>query len=255
MLNQAYLDARAQIAGAGAPRVNVNTPDNKFDVKSAELLAADELDFYKEKLSLGSAAAGSLFNFDMMLNILDKGDINGGQFVLGAVETMRSVGIPDSMISKIAGEGAVDLAAFNGILSRQVLQDQLKQKGPQTESDGIRLQKSVANIDAPVEANQILLRSARSIAALDLAQKNFAVGFRRQSGDYNVRGIREKMDEIYGNMPFYVEKTVKLDNGSTARQFIFWDEFTSRYQEKNNVNEMDALNAWKSFATDMRRGK
>jgi hypothetical protein len=255
MLNQAYLDARALIAKSGAPTVNVNNADNKFDVKSAELIAADELDFYKEKLSLGSAAAGSLFNFDMMLNLLNKGDINGGQFVLGAVETMRSVGIPDSMISKIAGEGAVDLAAFNGILSRQVLQDQLKQKGPQTESDGIRLQKSVANIDAPVEANQILLRSARSIAALDLAQKNFAVGFRRQSGDYNVRGIREKMDEIYGNMPFYVEKTVKLDNGSTARQFIFWDEFTSRYQEKNNVNEMDALNAWKSFATDMRRGK
>jgi hypothetical protein len=70
-----------------------------------------------------------------------------------------------------------------------------------------------------------------------------------------VRGIREKMDETYGNMPFYVEKTVKLDNGSTARQFIFWDEFTNRYQEKNNVNQMDALNAWKSFATDMRRGK
>ena len=135
------------------------------------------------------------------------------------------------------------------------LQKQMLQKGPQTESDAKRLQASVANINAPAEANQILLRSTRAMSALDQAQKNFAVGFRRQSPDYGVGGNREKMDETYGNMPFYVEKTVKLDNGSTARQFIFWDEFTNRYQEKNNVNQMDALNAWKSFATDMRRGE
>ena len=253
--NQAFIDAKALIAKSGASTVNVNNADNKFDVKSAEKLAEAEQTFYTEALTRGNAAAGSLFNYDMMLDLLNKGDINGGQFVLGAVETMRSVGIPDSIISRVAGEGAVDLATFNGILSREVLQKQMLQKGPQTESDAKRLQASVANINAPAEANQILLRSTRAMSALDQAQKNFAVGFRRQSPDYGVRGIREKMDETYGNMPFYVEKTVKLDNGSTARQFIFWDEFTNRYQEKNNVNQMDALNAWKSFATDMRRGE
>jgi hypothetical protein len=253
--NQAYIDARAQIAGAGAPRVNVNTADNTYGKENAKAMADAEQAYYTETLARGNSAAGSLFNYDMMLNLLNKGDINGGQFVLGAVETMRSVGVPDSIISKVAGEGAVDLSTFNGILAREVLQKQLLQKGPQTESDAKRLTASVANINAPAEANQILLRSARAVSALDQAQKNYAVGYRRQSGDYSIRGIRESMDETYGNMPFYVEKTVKLDNGSTAQQFIFWDEFTNRYQEKNNVNEMDALNAWKSYATDMRRGK
>lgn len=114
-------------------------------------------------------AARTLPSLESNISILDKGfDTGFGTETKAAgAKVLAALGVPE------AERLATNAQTFLGNASAAVLQRQLEQKGPQTESDAQRITATGAQLGNTKEANRFLISVAKAQLKRDIDQRNF----------------------------------------------------------------------------------
>jgi len=114
-------------------------------------------------------ATRTLPSLESNLSILDKGfDTGFGTEVVAAgAKVLAALGVPEA--ERLATNAQTFLANANAA----VLQRQLEQKGPQTESDAQRITTTGAQFGNTKEANRFLISVAKAQLKRDIDQRNF----------------------------------------------------------------------------------
>jgi hypothetical protein len=114
-------------------------------------------------------AVRTLPSLESNLSILDKGfDTGFGTEVVAAgAKVLGALGVPEA--ERLATNAQTFLANANAA----VLQRQLEQKGPQTESDAQRITTTGAQFGNTKEANRFLISVAKAQLKRDIDQRNF----------------------------------------------------------------------------------
>jgi hypothetical protein len=114
-------------------------------------------------------AVRTLPSLESNLSILDKGfDTGFGTEVIAAgAKVLGALGVPEA--ERLATNAQTFLANANAA----VLQRQLEQKGPQTESDAQRITTTGAQFGNTKEANRFLISVAKAQLKRDIDQRNF----------------------------------------------------------------------------------
>jgi len=114
-------------------------------------------------------AVRTLPSLESNLSILDKGfDTGFGTEVVAAgAKVLAALGVPEA--ERLATNAQTFLANANAA----VLQRQLEQKGPQTESDAQRITTTGAQFGNTKEANRFLISVAKAQLKRDIDQRNF----------------------------------------------------------------------------------
>lgn len=167
---RAQVEAAIKAEGEGkGTRVNVGVklPEQEKEEKGArgKLLVKQ----YEDVSNQAKVAVRTLPALESNLAILDKGfDTGFGTEVKAAgAKVLSALGVPD------ATQFATDAQTFLGSASAAVLQRQLEQKGPQTESDAQRITATGAQLGNTKDANKFLINVAKAQLKRDVEQRNF----------------------------------------------------------------------------------
>ena len=126
-------------------------------------------------------ARKNLATVDVLQNLLDKGLQTGWSTQLeGQVR---------NALTKMGVEGAKDLAGdiqtFQAFVRQNVLNEQMKQKGVQTEGDAQRIQETFANLSNTPDANKFLVAVRRVQLNRDIAQQKFWTDWKSKHGTFD----------------------------------------------------------------------
>lgn len=159
---------KAQVAAAGRPegaRVYLPPQPKAEQEKRGELLVKQ----YGAISDQAGVAAKTLPSIQANLATLDKGFDTGfgTETQAAAAKVLGALGVAD------AAKYATDAQTFSANATQAVLQKQLEQKGPQTESDAQRITQIGAQLGNTKEANKILLTVAQEQLKRDVEQRNF----------------------------------------------------------------------------------
>ena len=152
---------------APGTQVNVKLPP----LENAELKGKGELNVkqYGAISDAARLASKTLPSLDIQSNILDKGFKTGfgTDAQKAGASVLASLGIPE------AARFATDAQTFLASTQQAVLQRQLEQKGPQTESDAQRITQTGAQLGNTPDANRFLIDVAKGQYKRDIEQRSF----------------------------------------------------------------------------------
>lgn len=152
---------------APSPQVNVKLPP----LETAELKGKGELNVkqYGAVSDAARLATKTLPSLDIQSDILNRGFKTGfgTDAQKAGASVLASLGIPE------AARFATDAQTFLASTQQAVLQRQLEQKGPQTESDAQRITQTGAQLGNTPEANRFLIDVAKGQYKRDIEQRNF----------------------------------------------------------------------------------
>lgn len=169
---------KIRIALAGKPVTTITNVAEKAE-------AADYGKMLISQFSDISKAAGlaikTLPGIEANLSALNKGFDTGfgtdakkaGARILGALGVQN------------AEKFAANAEMFQSNAINAVLQKQLEQKGPQTESDARRIEQVGAELSKTKGANQFILDLAKEQLKRDVEQRNFYANWRRRTGSFD----------------------------------------------------------------------
>jgi hypothetical protein len=163
-----YDDAiRKATTFAPSAQVNVKLPA----LESAEQKGKGELNVkaYGAVSDAARLATRTLPSLETQSAILDKGFRTGfgTDAQKAGASVLASLGIPE------AAQFATDAQTFLASTQQAVLQRQLEQKGPQTESDAQRITQTGAQLGNTPEANRFLIDVAKGQYKRDIEQRSF----------------------------------------------------------------------------------
>jgi len=160
------------IAKAGA--ANISNVQEKEEKKEYGKLLIDD---FKNIKAQATIALKSLPAIESNLAILDKGFDTGfgTETIAAGARVLGALGVQD------AKEYATDAQTFLASANAAVLQRQLEQKGPQTESDAQRITATGAQLGNTKEANKFVLNVAKAQLQRDLKQREFYAAWREKN--------------------------------------------------------------------------
>jgi hypothetical protein len=189
-LDPRYVEVQSQIRAAGRPQVNVSTNMPPLEKKEQQDMGALHVKNYGDM----QTAAGVARKENSLLTALAKNPIQTSAatpLTSTAAAWLSAAGLGGEDVKKLAS----DAQQFNAVAKDLVLQKQLAQKGPQTESDARRLEQTVASLGNTPESNA-------AIIAFSLAQNNRTI---QQERFYNAywqkKGTMRGADEEWINGP------------------------------------------------------
>jgi len=167
LLTPEELQQRLQIAAASrAPGTSITMVSEKAEQgKRGEMLVNQYSDISKA----AGLAAKTLPSIEANLSLLNK-DFNTGfgkETIAAGASVLAALGV------KNAEKFATDTQTFQANAINAVLQKQLEQKGPQTESDARRIEQIGAQLGKTKAANEFILSMAREQLRRDVEQRNF----------------------------------------------------------------------------------
>jgi hypothetical protein len=132
------------------------------------------IDDFKNIKAQATVATKSLPAIESNLAILDKGFDTGfgTETIAAGARVLAALGVQN------AKDFATDAQTFLASANAAVLQRQLEQKGPQTESDAQRITATGAQLGNTKEANKFLLNVAKAQLQRDLKQREFYAAWR-----------------------------------------------------------------------------
>ena len=140
-------------------------------LESAERKGKGELNvsLYKDVSNAARLATKTLPALETQAKILDSGFKTGfgTETQKAAASLLSALGVPE------ATKFATDAQTFLAATQQAVLQKQLEQKGPQTESDAKRITDTGAQLGNTVEANRFIIDVAKAQFKRDLNQRGF----------------------------------------------------------------------------------
>ncbi len=130
-----------------------------------------------------------------------------------------------------------NLAQYKGILNQAVLTEQLKQKGPQTESDAKRIMQSFGSTKNIQEANKLILNYQLAMADRETLLAEMAEDFRLKTG--KIDGWRKELRD-------YVSKTPLAGIDPQSNRLVFWNEFMEGMKEDNpGMSDEEIMGYWR----------
>ena len=163
-----YDDAiRKATTFAPAPVTNIKMPplENEEQKRKGEL----NVKAYGAVSDAARLATRTLPSLETQSNILDRGFRTGfgTDAQKAGASVLASLGIPE------AARFATDAQTFLASTQQAVLQRQLEQKGPQTESDAQRITQTGAQLGNTPDANRFLIDVAKGQYKRDIEQRSF----------------------------------------------------------------------------------
>jgi hypothetical protein len=139
-------------------------------------------------------------------------------------------------------EGKIDqisnLAQYKGMQNQMVLTEQLKQKGPQTESDAKRIAESFGNTKNIQEANKLILNYQLALADREALLAEMAEDYQDRTG--KIAGWRKEQRE-------YVRRTPLASVDPESKRLVFWNEFSDAMREDNpSMSEEQIMDYWRT---------
>lgn len=152
---------------AGRATTTVNLPPQQGEEQKAR--GKMLVDQYNKISDQAGVAIKTIPSIQSNLAILDKGfDTGFGTETQAAgAKVLGALGVKD------AEKYATNAQTFSANATQAILQKQLEQKGPQTESDAQRITQIGAQLGNTKEANKILLTVAQEQLKRDVEQRNF----------------------------------------------------------------------------------
>jgi hypothetical protein len=179
-LSPEALRQKLQIAAAGrAPGSTVILPpQEKAEKGERGKMLVNQYSGISDAAKIASKTIPSLEN---NLSILDKGFKTGfgTESIAAGAKVLAALGVEGA--EKLATNSQTFLANANAA----VLQRQLEQKGPQTESDAQRITATGAQLGNTSAANKFLITVAKEQAKRDIEQRNFYDRWWKQNNTYD----------------------------------------------------------------------
>ena len=170
-----YRGTLGEFKAISTPKTSITYgPQEKAEkIKYGELLIED----FKNIKAQATVATKSLPAIESNLAILDKGFDTGfgTETIAAGARVLGALGVQN------AKDFATDAQTFLASANAAVLQRQLEQKGPQTESDAQRITATGAQLGNTKEANKFVLNVAKAQLQRDLAQRNFYAAWREKN--------------------------------------------------------------------------
>jgi hypothetical protein len=170
---------RKETEFAPRPITNVNLPSQEKaeQVDRGKMLVAEFGDISKA----AKLAAKTLPSIDANLSILDKGFSTGfgTETVAAGAKVLAALGVAD------ADKFATNAQVFQAKATEAVLQKQLEQKGPQTESDAQRIDQIGAQLGKTTAGNRFVLTTAKEQLKRDMEQRDFYAKWWQKNKTYD----------------------------------------------------------------------
>jgi len=167
LLSPEELKQKLQIAAAGrSPGTTVINTQEKAEAGERGKMLVNQ---YSDISKAAGLAAKTLPSIESNLAILNQGLDTGfgtGAKAAGA-SVLAALGVKD------AEKYATDTQTFQSNAMNALMQKQLEQKGPQTESDAKRLEQIGAQLGKTKKANEFILATAQEQLKRDIDQRNF----------------------------------------------------------------------------------
>lgn len=158
---------KVRIGQATKSTTNVQLPpqEKAEQADRGRMLVAE----YNDISKAAKLAAKTLPSLDANLNILNKGFTTGfgTETKAAGASVLAALGVSN------ADKFATNAQIFQAKATEAVLQKQLEQKGPQTESDAKRIDAVGAQLAKTTEGNKFLLTTAKEQLKRDMEQRNF----------------------------------------------------------------------------------
>ena len=170
-----YRGTLGEFKAISTPKTSITYgPQEKAEkIKYGELL----IDDFKNIKAQATVATKSLPAIESNLAILDKGFDTGfgTETIAAGARVLGALGVQN------AKDFATDAQTFLASANAAVLQRQLEQKGPQTESDAQRITATGAQLGNTKEANKFVLNVAKAQLQRDLKQREFYAAWREKN--------------------------------------------------------------------------
>ena len=165
-------DARIMKEATHAPPVSVSMTQEKAESADYGKFLVDQ---FKNVTKASDLALKSMPAIESNLNILDKGFDTGfgTETIAAGAKVLAALGVKD------AEKFATNSQSFLANANAAVLQKQLEQKGPQTESDAQRITATGAQLGNTKDANKFVLNVAKAQLQRDIDQRNFYADWRK----------------------------------------------------------------------------
>jgi hypothetical protein len=163
-----YEEVQARIRAAGRPQVSVNTNMPPLERKEQQSMGELHVKNYGDL----QASAGVARRENALLSGLEKIPVETGKLTPANATVaawLKGLGANSETLKRVAAGGE----AFTALSKELVLQRQLAQKGPQTESDARRLEQTVANLANTPEANKVILGFNKAVNNRIIEQEKF----------------------------------------------------------------------------------
>ena len=168
-----------QRALASASRNTVQLPpqEKAEQADRGKMLVAE----YNDISKAAKLAAKTLPSLDANLNILNKGFTTGfgTETKAAGASVLAALGVAN------ADKFATNAQIFQAKATEAVLQKQLEQKGPQTESDAKRIDMVGAQLGKTTDGNKFLLTTAKEQLKRDMEQRNFYDAWWKKNKTYD----------------------------------------------------------------------
>lgn len=164
ILNRA-IQKESEFAPRAITNVNVPPQEKAERAERGKLLVTE----YSDISRAARLAAKTLPSIDANLSILNKGFSTGfgTETIAAGANVLSALGVPN------AEKFATNAQVFQAKATEAVLQKQLEQKGPQTESDAQRIDQIGAQLGKTTAGNKFVLTTAKEQLKRDMEQRNF----------------------------------------------------------------------------------
>ena len=179
LLTPEELKQKLQIAAASrAPGTTVNMVSERAEQGARGKMLVDDFSTITKSAQL---AVKTIPSIEANLNILNKGFDTGfgTETIAAGANVLAALGVKD------ANKYATDAQMFKSKATEAVLQKQLEQKGPQTESDAQRIDAVGAQLGKTKDANQFVLTVAKEQLKRDIDQRNFYANWYKNNKTYD----------------------------------------------------------------------
>lgn len=168
---------RARLNAAGAARQTMVNVQEKAEAGAFGKMLVDQ---YQDISKAAGLAIKTLPSIEANLGALNKGLDTG----FGTEARAAGARILGALGVEGAEKLATDTQTFQSNAINAVLQKQLEQKGPQTESDARRIEQVGAELGKTKAANEFILSMAKEQLRRDIEQRNFYDKWKKKTGSF-----------------------------------------------------------------------
>ena len=210
LLTPEELAQKLQIAAAGrAPGASITMVSEKAEQGERGKMLVNQ---YSDISKAAGLATKTLPSIEANLSALNKGFDTGfgKETVAAGASVLAALGVKD------AEKFATDTQKFQSNAINAVLQKQLEQKGPQTESDARRIEQIGAQLGKTKAANEFILSMAREQLRRDVDQRNFYDRWYKTNKTYD--GAEDAWFAGEGGKSLFDRPSLKQYGASMANQ-------------------------------------
>ena len=218
--------------------VNVLNRSNKGLTKEQEELAKSRVKRFAGITDSAESAESDIRSVDQLRAI----NVDTGFGTTAKAEIAKVISALGGDGNELLGVEAEDVEKFNAIAQQQVLNVMSTQKGPQTDQDAQRIEKTVASIGNTKESNDFILDSMEAIANRKIEQSEFWESYLNdEANNGSLKGVDVAWRKHKKENPMVSDVVANPETGNPMFYYQFRDMFRSK-----GFSDSEIKDAWKA---------